>query len=209
MSSASSAHPTCRCLPSGRRLPAPALRPGPRTCTPRRVVPIPAECRGQMLAGLAELVHRRVTPSGVGTRVRPTSSSAASWCAARRPGCGPSCASASSSRSVRRDRPSPPSRHSSGAPSRSCCAAAAFPVDLVVAYEPVWAIGTGLTARGADAAAMADAIRSTLAALGAAGRRRGYPGALRRQCHERLDRRVPGRAGHRRCARGRGEPQGR
>jgi triosephosphate isomerase len=41
-----------------------------------------------------------------------------------------------------------------------------MPVDLVVAYEPVWAIGTGRTARGADAAAMADAIRDTVASLG-------------------------------------------
>jgi triosephosphate isomerase len=46
-------------------------------------------------------------------------------------------------------------------------AAGGFPADLVVAYEPVWAIGTGRTARGADAAAMADAIRATAAALGA------------------------------------------
>ena len=37
---------------------------------------------------------------------------------------------------------------------------------LVVAYEPVWAIGTGHNATGADAAAMVDAIRSTLAGLG-------------------------------------------
>lgn len=35
--------------------------------------------------------------------------------------------------------------------------------DLVVAYEPVWAIGTGRTARGADAAQMAQIIRDGLA----------------------------------------------
>jgi triosephosphate isomerase len=37
---------------------------------------------------------------------------------------------------------------------------------LTVAYEPVWAIGTGRNARGADAAAMAGLIRRTLAGLG-------------------------------------------
>jgi triosephosphate isomerase len=37
---------------------------------------------------------------------------------------------------------------------------------LVIAYEPVWAIGTGRNATGADAAAMSDAIRSSLDALG-------------------------------------------
>ena len=40
---------------------------------------------------------------------------------------------------------------------------------LVVAYEPVWAIGTGRNARGADAAAMADAIRASLDGLGWGG----------------------------------------
>ena len=37
---------------------------------------------------------------------------------------------------------------------------------LVIAYEPVWAIGTGRNATGADASAMADAIRTSLGALG-------------------------------------------
>jgi triosephosphate isomerase len=37
---------------------------------------------------------------------------------------------------------------------------------LVIAYEPVWAIGTGRTALGSDAATMADAIRRSLADLG-------------------------------------------
>jgi triosephosphate isomerase len=38
--------------------------------------------------------------------------------------------------------------------------------ELVIAYEPVWAIGTGRNARGSDAAAMADAIRSIIATTG-------------------------------------------
>lgn len=43
-----------------------------------------------------------------------------------------------------------------------------LPADLVIAYEPVWAIGTGKTATGADAAEMADAIRATVADLAGA-----------------------------------------
>jgi triosephosphate isomerase (TIM) len=37
---------------------------------------------------------------------------------------------------------------------------------LVIAYEPVWAIGTGRTATGSDASAMVEAIRACLGELG-------------------------------------------
>ena len=40
------------------------------------------------------------------------------------------------------------------------------PLGLTIAYEPVWAIGTGRNARGADAAEMAGAIRAALGSLG-------------------------------------------
>ena len=57
-------------------------------------------------------------------------------------------------------------RRSSGAPSRAATRRPSSPPGIVIAYEPVWAIGTGKNARGADAAAMADAIRASLRALG-------------------------------------------
>jgi triosephosphate isomerase len=44
--------------------------------------------------------------------------------------------------------------------------AALLAAGLVVAYEPVWAIGTGRNASGADASAMAEAIRESLRRVG-------------------------------------------
>jgi triosephosphate isomerase len=46
---------------------------------------------------------------------------------------------------------------------------------LTVAYEPVWAIGTGRSARGVDAAEMAGAIRATLTSLGFKAGGEGMP----------------------------------
>ena len=53
--------------------------------------------------------------------------------------------------------------------------AAALAPLLTIAYEPVWAIGTGRNAQGSDAAAMTEVIRDTLGTLGFANRGEEVP----------------------------------
>ena len=78
------------------------------------------------------------------------------------------------------------------------------PSKYVVAYEPIWAIGTGKTATADDAQEVCGAIRKTLAEI--FGR---HPRPLWRLRQARERRRLPREGGRRRCPRRRRLPQGR
>ena len=79
--------------------------------------------------------------------------------------------------------------------------------NLVIAYEPIWAIGTGRTATADDAQAVCAAIRACvreIAGADAAGAVRiQYGGSREGGEHRRAD----GPARHRRCARRRRQPR--
>ncbi len=78
---------------------------------------------------------------------------------------------------------------------------------VVVAYEPVWAIGTGKTATPEDAQEVIGAIRGRIAREARRFGCRVGPDPLRRLGEGGQHRRHHGRAGHRRCAGRRGEPR--
>ena len=78
---------------------------------------------------------------------------------------------------------------------------------LVIAYEPIWAIGTGLTATSEDAQAVCAAIRGKVAELHHGGDRRVAAHPVRRFGQGVEHRRADGAAGHRRRARRRGQPR--
>ena len=94
--------------------------------------------------------------------MRPTSSSVASSAEPWAPAFARSCASASSSPTARRGRATDVVDEQLAGALEGHEANALADAGLVIAYEPVWAIGTGRNARGSDASEMADAIRSTL-----------------------------------------------
>ena len=175
-----------------------------RTATPSRPAPSPATCRPKCSRTPARAPSSSGIPSGAPTTRRPTRR-----CAPRRwrpgaPGSWPSSASVRPAPNARRAGRSRWSERSSTAR----CRTARRPTNLVVAYEPVWAIGTGLTPTPADVAEMHGFIRRQLAdALRRSGAGHSHP--LRR-LGEGVERRgADGRRRRRRRARRRREPQGR
>ncbi len=77
----------------------------------------------------------------------------------------------------------------------------------VIAYEPVWAIGTGEVATPSDAQEVCAAVRASVSEPARAGRRRAGARALRRLGQVRQRRRDHGRGRRGRCARRRREPR--
>ena len=116
-------------------------------------------------AGQARLHLRRrsATASAASTTPRPTRSSTPR---SRRPTATASRRSSASARASRSARPAPTSRtRSPSSTARSRASRPTRPRTLVVAYEPVWAIGTGEVATPEDAQEVCGAIRTRLAEL--------------------------------------------
>ena len=83
------------------------------------------------------------------------------------------------------------------------------PSQLVVAYEPIWAIGTGKTATADDAQEVCGAVREALAEILRRRARRRHPRSVRRLRQARQYRRARGQARCGRRPRGWRVPRGR
>jgi len=78
-------------------------------------------------------------------------------------------------------------------------------LDLVVAYEPIWAIGTGLTATATDAQEVCAHIRTTILGKWGADAANSVSHPVRRLCEGRQRGRTDGPSRHRRRVGGRSE----
>ena len=96
-------------------------------------------------------------------------------------------------------RPGPGRARRASRPSRSAA--------LVIAYEPIWAIGTGRTATPEDAQAVCALVRATVAERGRRRRRRRGADPVRRLGEAGEHRRADGPARHRRRPGRRGQPR--
>ena len=125
-----------------------------------------------MLVGPRDLGDRRPLRAPPGCRRDRRADRPQAAAGASTPGCGRSSASASSSPTARRaSQDEVVDRQLRGALAGQDAVALTV-AGLVVAYEPVWAIGTGRNASGTDAATMAGAIRGVLGRIGWEDRRR-------------------------------------
>ena len=177
-----------------------------RTCRRTTPAPTPATSAGRCWPSSAAATSSSGTPSAASTTPRTTRWSTPRSTRPSATGSPRSCASASGSRCA---RPAAHVAHCIGAARRRRWPAMtrpSRPTSIVIAYEPVWAIGTGKVATPDDAQEVCAAIRARLGELYSAGRRGRGADPLRRLGEGDQRRRDPGPAGHRRRAGRRREP---
>ena len=154
--------------PRGARKGAGTSRSARRTCTGSPKARSPASSRFPSPPRRGPARHSSAIRSGATSSARPMSRWPESSRRHSRPVSSPWCASAKRWPSARVDAPS---RSSPGKWAR--CSSGCAPPEwgsVVVAYEPVWAIGTGKNATPDDAAQVHELIRFELGRRGVGGR---------------------------------------
>ena len=160
----------------------------------------PARSRRRCSPTRARPGRSSATASAASSSATPTSASARRRARCSPPGSARSCASARCSPSATAAARSRSSTRSSPA-ALDGIDAASRGAALVIAYEPVWAIGTGRTATPAQAQEVHAHIRKRLAERFGRRDRRRDPHPVRRLGQAEQRRGADGRARHRRRAR--------